>query len=133
MLVGSGSVWGETYSYAMCVMEEMQWIRTKSVKASEFFHGSLELVEKDMSLMVIMGEDDTRPMCERVINFARKYTDDLNVFDSADYKLPGIDEKYRSLLSPIIITAVLDRLSIHLEEKRGHSLDIRRYYKKVEY
>ena len=119
----------------MCVMEEMQWIRTKSVKAAEFFHGTLELLEKDVSLMVIMGEDELRPQCERVVNFAKKlgFTENLNVFDTADYSLPGVEDKYRRLLSPIVMTAVLDRLSIQLEAKRGHSLDIRRYYKQMEY
>ena len=135
LLTGAGTVWGETYSYAMCVMEEMQWIRTKSVKAAEFFHGTLELLEKDVSLMVIMGEDELRPQCERVVNFAKKlgFTENLNVFDTADYSLPGVEDKYRGLLSPIVMTAVLDRLSIQLEAKRGHSLDIRRYYKQMEY
>ena len=50
-------MWGETYSYAMCVMEEMQWIRTKSVKAAEFFHGTLELLEKDGICALSEGKD----------------------------------------------------------------------------
>jgi fructoselysine-6-phosphate deglycase len=135
LLTGAGTVWGETYSYAMCVMEEMQWIRTKSVKAAEFFHGTLELLENDVSLMVIMGEDELRPQCMRVVKFAEKlgFTENLNVFDTADYQLPGVADKFRHLLSPIVMTAVLDRLSIQLEDKRGHSLDIRRYYKQMKY
>ncbi|WP_072523753.1 SIS domain-containing protein [Clostridium sp. Marseille-P3244] len=135
LLTGAGSVWGETYSYGMCVMEEMQWIRTKTVKAAEFFHGTLEILDENVSLMVIMGEDELRSQCERVVNFAKKlgFTENLNVFDTADYELPGIDAKFRPLLSPVIITAILDRLSYQLEEKRGHSLDIRRYYRKMEY
>ena len=135
LLTGAGSVWGETYSYGMCVMEEMQWIRTKTVKAAEFFHGTLEILDENVSLMVIMGEDELRSQCERVVNFEKKlgFTENLNVFDTADYELPGIDAKFRPLLSPVIITAILDRLSYQLEEKRGHSLDIRRYYRKMEY
>ena len=111
---------GETYSYVMCVMEEMQWIRTKSVKAAEFFHGTLELLENDVSLMVIMGEDELRPQCMRVVKFAEKlgFTENLNVFDTADYQLPGVADRFRHLLSPIVMTAVLDRLSIQLEDKK---------------
>ena len=26
-LIGSGNMWALTYSYAMCIMEEMQWMR----------------------------------------------------------------------------------------------------------
>ena len=133
LLIGSGSLWGETYSYGMCVMEEMQWIRTKTVRAAEFFHGTLEIVDKDTSVMLIMGEDASRAMCERVQRFAQRITEHLTVFDTKDYELPGIDEKYRHLLSPIVMTAILDRLSIQLEDKRGHSLDIRRPYRVMEY
>ena len=83
--------------------------------------------------MLIMGEDASRAMCERVQRFAQRITEHLTVFDTKDYELPGIDEKYRHLLSPIVMTAILDRLSIQLEDKRGHSLDIRRYYRVMEY
>ena len=46
--IGSGETWGETYLFSMCLLEEMQWIKTKSVTSSEFFHGTLELIEKDI-------------------------------------------------------------------------------------
>ncbi len=133
MFVGAGNVWGETYSFAMCVLEEMQWIRTKSVKAAEFFHGSLEIIESDTSLVVVMGEDELRPTCERVVRFGQRFTQKLSVFDTAEYELKDVKLQFRKLLSPIIMTAVLDRVSMHLEDVTGHSLDIRRYYRKVEY
>lgn len=133
MFVGAGNVWGETYSFSMCVLEEMQWIRTKSVKAAEFFHGSLELIEKDTSLVVLLGEDELRPTCERVAQFGRRFTQKLTAFDTADYALDGVPPAIRRLLSPIVMTAVLDRVSMHLEDVTGHNLDIRRYYRKVEY
>ena len=31
MVIGSGMLWGEAYDYAMCILEEMQWIKTKSI------------------------------------------------------------------------------------------------------
>ena len=48
MVIGSGMLWGEAYDYAMCILEEMQWIRTKSIHVCEYFHGTLELVEKGL-------------------------------------------------------------------------------------
>lgn len=133
MLTGCGTLWGETYSFGMCVLEEMQWIKTKTVKCAEFFHGALELIDDKVSLIVLEGEDECREMSKRVERFAKRYTKKLTVFDTADYIIPNVDGKYRPLLSPIIMTAVLDRVSIQLENKTGHSLDIRRYYKCVEY
>lgn len=133
MLVGSGSVWGETYSYGMCVLEEMQWIRTKTIHAAEFFHGTLELVEKDTSVILMKGEDETRPLMDRVERFAEQYTEKLSVFDTKAYPLKGISEKFRVYLSPLMICTMFEVLSTHLEKERNHSLDLRRYYRVIEY
>ncbi|MEO6941667.1 MAG: SIS domain-containing protein [Terrimesophilobacter sp.] len=132
-LVGSGNLWGYTYLYSMCVLEECQWLHTTRVQAAEFFHGSLELIEKDTSVILFVGEDETRPLMERVEKFATKYSDDVSVFDTADYPLPGIDAKYRALLSPLVIGTVAGRISKHLEKVRDHDLSLRRYYRVVEY
>lgn len=52
MTLGAGAVWGETYSYAICILEEMQWIKAQPVHAGEFFHGSFEIVQEDTNLLV---------------------------------------------------------------------------------
>lgn len=131
--IGSGNLWGPTYSFAMCVLEESQWLRTKSVSSPEFFHGTIELVEKGVCVALNMTEGQTRPLDERVKRFVGQYTDDFTVFDTADYELPGISDKYRGLLSPVVINAVLSRVSKNFEQIRNHSLDIRRYYRRMEY
>ncbi|MDP4109479.1 MAG: SIS domain-containing protein [Bacillota bacterium] len=132
MVIGSGNLWGEAYDYAMCILEEMQWLKTKSIHAAEFFHGTLELVEKDTSLIMLYGEDETRPLMDRVYNFAKKITDEITIFDTKNVELP-LDEDLRKFVSPIVIYAVTERLSCHLERVRNHSLNIRRYYRQMEY
>ena len=131
--IGSGNLWGPTYSFAMCVLEESQWLRTKSVTSPEFFHGTIELVEKGVCVALNMTEGQTRKLDQRVKDFVGQYTDDFTVFDTADYELPGISDKFRWMLSPVVINAVLSRVSKNFEQIRNHSLDIRRYYRKVEY
>ena len=71
IITGAGSSWPQAFYYGMCILEEMQWIRTRPVHASDFFHGTLELLEKDVSLLVFKGEDPLRPLAERVEAFAR--------------------------------------------------------------
>jgi fructoselysine-6-phosphate deglycase len=132
-LVGSGNLWGFTYLYSMCILEEMQWLRTTRVHGAEFFHGSLELIEEDTSLILFVGEDETRPTMERVINFSEKYSNDVNIFDTKDYPLEGISPEFRGLLAPLVLDTVMGRVSKHLERVRNHSLDLRRYYRVVEY
>ena len=133
MVIGSGMLWGEAYDYAMCILEEMQWIRTKSIHAAEYFHGTLELVEKDTSLILFYGEDETRPLMDRVLNFSKKITDVINVFDTKDIELPFTDQEYRKSVSPLVMYAITDRLSCHLEKERNHPLTTRRYYRQMEY
>ncbi|SDP88839.1 fructoselysine-6-phosphate deglycase [Phyllobacterium sp. YR620] len=133
IFTGAGSVWPEAHYYGMCILEEMQWIRTRPVHASDFFHGTLELVEPGVSLFIFKGEDACRPLTDRVENFAKRYTDKVRVLDAAAVKLPGISENTRKLISPIILATMLERLSAHLEVLRDHPLTTRRYYKRVEY
>ncbi|HVT53749.1 MAG TPA: SIS domain-containing protein [Dongiaceae bacterium] len=133
IFTGAGSVWAEAYYYGMCILEEMQWIRTRPVHAADFFHGTLELVEQGVSVFVFKGEDASRPLADRVENFAKRYTDKVRVLDAADAKLPGISAETRSLISPVLLATQLERLSAHLEVLRNHPLTTRRYYKRVEY
>ncbi|WP_432515139.1 SIS domain-containing protein [Kineococcus sp. SYSU DK001] len=133
MLVGAGNLWGQTYNYSMCVLEEMQWLTTTRVHGAEFFHGSLELIEPDTSLILLFGEDRTRPLMDRVLKFADQYCKDVTVLDTASHELPGISPEFRELLSPIVSGVMCTRQSKHLERVREHSLDLRRYYRVVEY
>jgi fructoselysine-6-phosphate deglycase len=133
IFTGAGSVWPQAYYYGMCILEEMQWIRTRPVHAADFFHGTLELVEQGVSVFVFKGEDASRPLADRVESFAKRYTDKVRVLDAADVKLPGISPEVRSLISPILLATQLERLSAHLEVLRNHPLTTRRYYKRVEY
>lgn len=133
MLVGAGSLWGNTYSYAMCILEEMQWIRSKSIHAAEFFHGTLELVEEDTSVILLKGEDETRPLVDRVERFAEKITKELFIIDTKDFALEGISEELRVYFGISVNWAVLNRISVYLERERNHPLETRRYYRKMEY
>lgn len=133
IITGAGSTWPEAWYYGMCILEEMQWIRTRPVHASDFFHGTLELVEEGVSLIVLKGEDSTRPLLERVEKFVPTVTDKMLLIDTADLDLPGVDTNVRALISPMLLATVLERVSAHLEVKRDHPLSTRRYYKRVAY
>ncbi|MFF5213509.1 SIS domain-containing protein [Streptosporangium sp. NPDC000396] len=132
-LVGGGNLWGFTYLYSMCILEEMQWLRTTRVHSAEFFHGSLELLEEDTSVIVFQGEDETRALTDRAESFARRVSKDVTVFDTRDYPLDGISPEFRGLLAPLVLDTVMGRVSKHLERVRDHSLDLRRYYRVMDY
>ncbi|MEU1708063.1 SIS domain-containing protein [Streptomyces sp. NPDC005706] len=132
-LIGGGNLWGFTYLYSMCILEEMQWLRTTRVHSAEFFHGSLELLEENTSVIVFQGEDETRALTDRAESFAKRVSKDVTVFDTRDYPLEGISPEFRGLLAPLVLDTVMDRVSKHLERVRDHSLDLRRYYRVMDY
>jgi fructoselysine-6-phosphate deglycase len=133
IVTGSGNTWPEAYYYGMCILEEMQWIRTRPVHASDFFHGTLELVEAGVSVLLLKGEDATRPLVDRVERFATGLTDKVLVLDAAAVDLPGLSPTTRELVSPAVLSALLERVSAHLEVLRDHPLTTRRYYRRMAY
>lgn len=133
ILVGSGIMWGDTYNYAMCILEEMQWIRTKSIHAAEFFHGTLEVVEEDTSVILLYTEDETRPLMDRVKNFVTTISNEVTIIDPKELELPTISEEFRKYMAIIVMNTMLERISIHLERARNHPLSTRRYYRQMEY
>ncbi len=133
MFTAAGNMWPTANYYATCILEEMQWIRTRPVHAADFFHGPLELIEKNVSLILLRGEDDSGVVSDRVAHFAPQYTDRFTVLDTADYVPPSVSPRLRALLGPAFMAAMLERLSAHLEVMRDHPLVTRRYYKRVAY
>lgn len=132
-LVGSGNLEDWTVCYGMCIMEEMQWMRTRPISAANFFHGTLEVIERDIPVILIKGEDKTRPEMDRVEKFVNRVSAKVTVFDTKKFALPGIDEEFRGVLSPIVMRSAFMRLNVHLEHCRRHPIDIRRYYKALKY
>jgi fructoselysine-6-phosphate deglycase len=133
MFSAAGNMWSAANYYATCILEEMQWIRTRPVHAADFFHGPLELIDKDVSLILMRGEDEADALADRVARFAPQYTDHFTVLNTADFVPPEVSARLRSLLSHAFMATMLERLSAHLEVMRNHPLATRRYYKRVAY
>ncbi|MCO6543738.1 MAG: SIS domain-containing protein [Lactobacillus sp.] len=131
--VGAGNQWGATYSYAMCYWEEQHWLRSKSIESAEFFHGTLEVIDRDTPVTVYVGEDTQRALSERVAKFLPQICGNYTIIDSKDYDLPGISEKYRGTVSPFVFHAINNRIDAHMEHINRHPMDIRRYYRQLSY
>ncbi|MEK4298185.1 SIS domain-containing protein [Oceanobacillus sp. FSL W8-0428] len=131
--IGAGNQWGAVYSYAMCYWEEQSWLRSKSIHAAEFLHGTLEIVDENTPVTLFIGEDEQRELAERVGNLLPRICGNYTIIDSKDYELPGISDKYRGRLSYFIMHAVTQRIDAHVEKLNCHPLEIRRYYRQFDY
>ena len=132
-LVGSGPMFCTTYVMGICVLMEMQWLHTCPFEAAEFFHGPFEIVDENTPLILMLGEDPSRPEAERVVQFCKKHTERLLVYDSKDFNMDGIPNDLRPLFAPFVVQAALDRLAEHLAVWHNHPLSTRRYMWKSEY
>lgn len=133
IFTGSGALWGETLLFAMCMLEEMQWIRCRPVNAAQFFHGTLELIQPKVPVFIVKGEDEFRKQDNRVEEFCKKINCQYAVFDASKYAV-RIDNEFRKFVIPMITTACLTgRLSRHYEVYTKHNLQYRRYYRQFEY
>ncbi|WP_207695510.1 MocD family protein [Enterococcus sp. DIV0212c] len=132
--IGAGNQWGAVYSYAMCYWEEQSWLRSKSIHAAEFLHGTLEIVDETTAVTVFIGEDEQRSLAERVANLLPRICANYTIIDSKDYQVAGISEKYRGrVLSFLLMHCVTQRIDAHVEKLNCHPLDIRRYYRQFDY
>lgn len=131
--IAAGNQYGAAYSYAMCYWEEQHWLRTKSIHAAEFFHGTLEIVEEDTAVTLFLGEDAERPLAQRVAGFLPKVCNNYTLVDTRDYTLSGISDKYRGRISHLVMHAITQRMDGHIEALNQHDMTIRRYYRKMEY
>jgi len=131
--IGAGNQYGATYSYAMCYWEEQHWIRTKSIHAAEFFHGTLEIIERDTAVTVFIGEDKERSLAERVAKFLPRICGNYTIIDTKDYALKGISPEFRGYISHLVMHAVTQRIDAHIEKINCHPMEIRRYYRRLNY
>ncbi|EMW5870994.1 MULTISPECIES: SIS domain-containing protein [Enterococcus] len=132
--IGAGNQWGAVYSYAMCYWEEQSWLRSKSIHAAEFLHGTLEIVDETTPVTLFLGEDEQRPLAERVKNLLPRICGNYTFIDSKDYAVEGISEKYRGrVLSFLLMHCVTQRIDAHVEKLNCHPLEIRRYYRQFDY
>ncbi len=137
MFIGSGALWGETILYSLCLLEEMQWKRIRHITSHDFFHGSLELLAPGVPVFLFMGEDECRALDERVRAFLTSGVtgdEDYVIIDTAEYGIPGLDDDFRVIVSPWILSALTtDRLARNYEMVTKHNLKYRRYYHQFDY
>lgn len=130
----SGANYGAAYSFAICVLMEMQWINSQAIHANEFFHGPFEVVDENACFITMIGLDETRRLEERTRDFLYRFGDKNNilVLDAADLDLDGIDPQFQGYLVPLIFFDALWKFAYKLADLRDQTmLEARRYMKKI--
>ena len=131
--MGSGPVFGDAYSFAVCLLQEMQWVHSAAIHSGEFFHGPFEITDYDVPFLLTKTIGNIRQLDERAHLFLKRYCDRVTVLDAEDFDWKGMNNDLKEYFAGPIFGAVLRTYAEHLAEYRGHPLTVRRYMWKMEY
>jgi fructoselysine 6-phosphate deglycase len=131
--IGSGPMFTTAYIFAACFLMEMQWMHAFPLSAAEFFHGPFEVFDHETPVVLMLGEDPSRPEAERVLAFCREHLSEPIIYDARDFEMPGISRGIRPLLAPFILDSAMTNLVEQLAVLNDHPLTTRRYMGKVAY
>jgi len=132
--MASGASYGAAYSFAICVLMEMQWINSQAIHSNEFFHGPFEVLDETRCFVLMKGIDSTRALDERADEFLHRFgkAENILVLDAAKLDLSGIDERFQGNVVPLIFFDTLWRFIYKVADFRQQvMLDGRRYMKKL--
>jgi fructoselysine 6-phosphate deglycase len=131
--MASGANFGPAYAFAICILQEMQWVHSAAIHAGEYFHGPFEVTDFDVPFIQLLGVGPSRPMDERAHTFVEKYSQRVTVLDSTDLGITSLPGTVSEYLAPLVFAPVLRAYADKLAEAKGHPLTVRRYMWKMEY
>ena len=132
-VLASGSNYGVAYSMCCCHFMEMQWKHAVCLHTGEYFHGPFETTDKQLPMILLMGEGRTRALDERCLKFLQTYAENFITIDFAKINKGRIDPSVVEFFNPVVMIPVESYYVSQMAELRGHSMDERRYMWKVEY
>jgi fructoselysine-6-P-deglycase FrlB-like protein len=133
-VLGSGPLEGAAQTLAMCYLQEMQKLHAVAVSPGEFLHGPFEVITGEVPVILLKGDDVTRPMADRAERFLRQHTRKLWVLDAAELRLSSVGTSGRPLIGDLVLgSTVLNRIAEHFASCTGRPLTDRRYMWKIDY
>ena len=103
------------------------------VHASDFFHGTLELVEEGVSVILLKGEDECASPRRPGRGLRPRHDGPPHRHRHRRFRRPGCRRDCGRCSRRPSLATMLERVSAHLEVMRDHPLTTRRYYRRVAY
>ena len=121
--MSSGPCYGVAYSFAICLLQEMQWIHSAAIHSGEYFHGPFEVTDYDVPFLIAKNVGPTRPLDDRAEAFAVKYSHEVNVIDCAEFDMSAIDEDLHEFFAVLVLVSLQQRTQA-ISVKHGRLLII---------
>ncbi len=132
-MMGSGANYCVAYSFAICLLMEMQWVNSSAIHTGEYFHGPFEITDRETPFIILMSEGRTRPLDQRALDFLNRFAEKVIIIDAKELGLETIDDKVSEFFNPLLMGAALNCYSYELSIARKHPLSCRRYMWKLKY
>ena len=125
--IGSGPNYGLTYKLAMTMLMEGVLKHSCPLYSSEFRHGLIERLEKDVPIIILDSEYPSDEITQKAIDFSNKVEAKTLVFKLQDYA------NINNLLSPFILVIPLEWFVFYLAHYNGEDPGSTRHIGKVRY
>ena len=132
-MMGSGANYNVAYSFAICLLMEMQWVNSSAIHSGEYFHGPFEITDRETPFIILMSEGRTRPLDQRALDFLNRFAEKVIILDAKELGLETIDDKVSEFFNPLLMGSALGCYSYELSIARKHPLSCRRYMWKLQY
>ncbi len=111
------------YKEGIVTLLEFTWTHGSVIDSAEFRHGPLEIVEEGVPFVFLLNTDETYHTTRRALDFVKRYTRDVIVFDYAE-----LSKGLHPLLAPMVMFVPMEWFSYYLSIYKDHNPDDRRYY-----
>lgn len=132
-IMSSGAGYAQAYGFAICSLQEMQWIDCGYHNSAEYFHGPFEVTDENHLYILMMSRGKTRPIDERALDFLKRYGKKYEIIDADELGLNAINDDCVDYFNAPLFYAMTVAYRTGLQNKRRHPLDMRRYMGVVEY
>ena len=120
-VISAGPTYGVAYKAAMTELTENAWLHGIIQYSTEFRHGIIEKMEKDLPVIFLIGSDESQKDIRRELETCRTLKVKTIVWDSKDF--PPANE----FLAPFYLSVAVNWFVYHLALLRGKPPSSRRY------
>jgi fructoselysine-6-P-deglycase FrlB-like protein len=120
-VISAGPTYGVAYKAAMTELTENAWLHGIIQYSTEFRHGIIEVIEKDLPVIFLIGSDESQKDIRRELETCRTLKAKMIVWDSRDF--PPTNK----FLAPFYLSVAVNWFVYHLALLRGKLPSTRRY------
>jgi glucosamine--fructose-6-phosphate aminotransferase (isomerizing) len=120
-VISAGPAFGVAYKLAMTEFTENAWLHGLVQYSTEFRHGIVEKIEKDLPVVFLIGSDESKKDIRRELETCKKLKAKTIVWDATDF--PATDE----YLAPFYLSIPANWFVYNLALLKGKAPSSRRY------